>query len=99
MIRKLPSDITVQVLPMPRDFAPTFEDHGRYLRWAATVEIEGHGSVALELGYHNHPTRKHSATAGPNHLRAAAWQATELARLGRMDLLGHALVRRHHGRR
>ena len=95
-MRPLPPDVASGVKPVPADFAPMFTaPDSRYLRWAATLDVKGHGPVDVELGYHN---RKGKEADGPNHLRAGAWQATELARLGRIDLLGYCLVSRHKGR-
>ena len=99
MTRPLPPDVAEKVAPIPDDFKPTFEDHGRYLRWAGRVEVAGHGPVDLELGFHHHPGRRDSQADGPLSLRASAWQAMELARLGRLDLLSHALLHRHKARR
>lgn len=92
MSRSIPADVALLMRPMPADFAPKFEDHGNYVRWADTLEIEG-VRVDVELGYSR-------AGAGDDakaqeSLRASAWQATELARLGRRDLLGYCMVRRH----
>lgn len=93
MSRHLPLDIARLVQPIPSSFAPTFEqpDH-RYLRWSATLDVKGHGQAAVELGFHR---RKGDQPTAAEHLRASAWQATELARLGRIDLLKHCLKTRH----
>jgi hypothetical protein len=91
MSRALPPDVVALVLPMPDGFAPTFEDHDRYVRWAATLTVEGVGPLDVELGFSkvvDSPEQRVS-------LRASAWQAMELARLGRRDLLGYCMVGRH----
>jgi hypothetical protein len=95
-MRPLPLGVAQRVRPIPASFVPAFESpDSRYLCWSATLEVKGHGPVEVELGYHN---RKGKEADGPNHLRASAWQATELARLGRLDLLGYCLASHHKGR-
>lgn len=93
-MRPLPSAIARLVRPMPATFAPVLEDRGRFLRWSETLVVNG-ASVAVELGFHRCGKGDH---AGAVHLRAAAWQAIELARLGRFDLLNHCRVDRHRAR-
>lgn len=82
--------------PIPADFAPTFEEvrKGRAVRWAATLIVKDHGPVDVELGY-SKASGKADEAAEAARLRAGAWQAMELARLGRLDLLSHCLVGRH----
>lgn len=94
MSRPLTADIAALVRPMPDDFTLALEDHGRYVRWESTLTVEGHGPVEVELGY--------SRAAGDRNepieraiLRERAWQAMELARLGRTDLLDYCMVDRH----
>jgi hypothetical protein len=97
MSRYLPSDVANLLRPIPADFSPKFDDHGHYLRWSATLDVADHGPIDVEIGFH-HPRAGNKAD-GPNHLRSTAWQATELARLGRLDLLAHCRVDRHRARR
>lgn len=89
MSRPLPADVAALVQPMPGDFAPEFEDRNSHVRWAATLECSG-ASIKVELGY----SRAGDDKAERENLRASAWQATELARLGRRDLLGYCMVGR-----
>lgn len=97
MTRILPVAVLDQVRPVPDDFTPIFEaPDARYLRWSEIVEVKDHGLVHLELGYH---IRKGHEVPSGVALRAAAWQAMELARLGRVDLLSHARVDRHKARK
>ena len=67
------------------------------MRWHDTLIVKDHGPVEVELGYSKAGGKadvpKEEAT-----LRAGIWQAMELARLGRLDLLGYCLVSRHQGR-
>ena len=94
MSRPLPPDVANLVRPMPPDFDPKLEDHGRYVRWGATLNIEGSGPVDVELGY-SRAGGKAAEDREQRNLRAGAWQVTELARLGRFDLLNYCLVIRH----
>ena len=93
MSRHLPPDVARLMRPMSADFSPKFDDHGNYLRWSATLDVDHHGQIDVEIGFHG------SGESGPSHLRASAWQAMELARLGRIDLLSHCRVDRHRARR
>ena len=90
----LPPDVAELVQPMPDDFAPAFEDRGRYVRWGATLTVEGGDPVAVELGY-SRAGGKADEIAERENLRISAWQAMEFARLGRRDLLAHCIVGRH----
>ena len=91
MSRHLPSDVAALLRPTPTDFLFKIEDHGHYLRWSATLDVDHHGQIEVELGFHG--------SNGHSHLRASAWQAMELARIGRLDLLSHCRVDRHKARR
>lgn len=90
----LPSDVAELVHPMPADFNPPVEDMGRYARWAATLTVEGYGPVDVELGF-SRAGGKSDEMKELENLRKGAWQVTELARLGRRDLLAHCIVGRH----
>lgn len=94
MPRTLQPHVAAQVQPMPDDFSVNFEDHGRFVRWTSTLTVEGHGPVEVELGYSRAGGDTAEAKERAN-LCASAWQAMELARLGRLDLLQFALVDRH----
>lgn len=94
MARTVQPSVAAQVRPMPSDFAINFEDHGRYVRWTATLTVEDHGPVDVELGYSRASGKADEAKERAN-LRASAWQAMEFARLGRVDLLNHCAVDRH----
>lgn len=93
MSRALPPDVAAQVRPMPADFSPGFEDRNSHVRWAATLDVAG-VSVPVELGFSRAGGRADEPKERAN-LRASAWQATELARLGRRDLLDYCVVGRH----
>jgi hypothetical protein len=90
----LQAHVAAQVRPMPDDFSVNFEDRGRSVRWSETLTVEGHGPIEVELGYSRAGGKADEATERRN-LCASAWQAMELARLGRLDLLQFALVDRH----
>ena len=94
MTRPLPPAIALLIEPVPGDFAPTFTDHGRYCRWTATLIVKDHGPAEVELGYSKAGGKADESKEAAN-LRARAWQAMELARLGRIDHLGYCLVTRH----
>lgn len=89
----LPTDVAELVQPVPAEFAPTFQDRGRYVRWAETLMVAGQ-PVSVELGYSQASGKADEITEQEN-LRKSAWQVTELARLGRRDLLAHCIVGRH----
>lgn len=90
MSRSLPADIAAQIGPIPADFAPEFEDRNNHVRWSATLEVRG-AQVPVELGF----SRVGDDKKERENLRLSAWQATELARLGRADLLAYCTVGRH----
>lgn len=90
----IPRGISDQIRDMPADFAPTFVDHGRYVRWSTTLRPDGSPPVPVELGF-SKASGKADMAAETENLRAGAWQATELARLGRADLLAIAHPDRH----
>lgn len=94
MSRTLPLALAALIRPMPKDFAPTFQDRGHYVRWAETLTVEGVGPVDVELGF-SKAGGKADINKERETLRASAWQATELARLGRRDLLDYCIVGRH----
>jgi hypothetical protein len=94
MPRTLQAHVAAQVRPMPDDFSVNFEDRGRSVRWSDTLTVEGHGPIEVELGYSRAGGKADEATERRN-LCASSWQAMELARLGRLDLLQFALVDRH----
>jgi hypothetical protein len=94
MPRTLQAHMAAQIRPMPDEFSVNFEDHGRLVRWSDTLIVEGHGPVDVELGYSRAGGKADEAKERKN-LCASAWQAMELARLGRLDLLQFALVDRH----
>ena len=94
MSRQLPPDVTALVAPMPKDFTPSFEDYPRYVRWAATLGLPDGTAVAVELGF-SKVSGKADLDKERENLRAGAWQTTELARLGRRDLLDYCIVGRH----
>ena len=79
---------------MPDDFTLALEDRGKYVRWAQTISVEGHGGVEVELGYSRARGKDNEATERAR-LRDRAWQTMELARLGRLDLLDYCMVDRH----
>ena len=92
MSRVLPADVAAQVRPVPSDFNPTFEDRGTHLQWSATLDVHGGVLIDVELGISK---QREDIAASTASLRDSAWQATELARIGRGDLLKHASVGRH----
>ena len=94
MPRALQPHVAAFIQPMPSDFAIDFHDHGTYVRWHDTFTVIGHGPVEVELGYSRAGDRANEDQERAN-LRAGAWQAMELARLGRIDLLSHCLTDRH----
>ena len=99
MSRSLPPMIAALIAPIPGDFAPPFTEanKGRAVRWADTLIVKDHGPVEVELGY-SKANGKADESKEAATLRAGVWQAMELARLGRLDLLGYCLVSRHKGR-
>ena len=94
MTRPLPANIAALIRPVPGDFAPSFDDHVRYVRWAATLTVEGYGPVNVELGY-SRAAGKADENKEAANLRARIWQSMELARLGQIDLLQYCHVDRH----
>ena len=99
MSRTLPPMIAALIKPVPGDFSPTFTDHtvkgrGAFVRWTETLTVTDHGPLEVELGF-SRANGKADVSAEMANLRAGAWQAMELARLGRMDLLGYCSVSRH----
>ena len=96
-MRQLPPVLATKIEPVPSDFAPTFEDRGKYVRWADTLTVPDHGPIEVELGYSKAGGKADESKEAAN-LRARVWQTMELARLGRVDLLGYCLVSRHKGR-
>ena len=94
MSRALPPDVAALVQPMPGDFHPTFEDRGYYVWWGASLDLPDTTKVDVELGF-SRAGGKADINKERENLRASAWQATELARLGRRDLLAYCIVRRH----
>jgi hypothetical protein len=97
MTRPLPPIIAALIKPVPGDFAPSFTDHGKFVRWADTLTVPDHGPIEVELGYSKAGGKADESKEAAN-LRARVWQTMELARLGRADLLGYCLVSRHKGR-
>jgi hypothetical protein len=79
---------------MPGDFQPSFEDRGHYVRWAASLDLPDETKVDVELGF-SRAGGKADINKERENLRASAWQTTELARLGRRDLLAYCIVGRH----
>ena len=94
MSRALPADVAGLILPIPDEFTPTFGDRGYYVRWGAIVDVTGSGPLSVELGYSKASGKADDPKERAN-LRADAWQVTELARLGRGDLLAYCTVGRH----
>jgi hypothetical protein len=94
MTRTLPPALAALVRPVPSDFLINFQDHGRYVRWTATLMVVDHGPVQVELGYSKAGGKADEARERAN-LRARAWQCMELARLGRADMLDYCHVGRH----
>jgi hypothetical protein len=94
MTRPLPAALAAIIKPIPPDFQISLDDHGKYVRWTATLAVDGHGPVDVELGY-SKAGGKADEAAERSRLRARAWQAMELARLGRADLLDYCSTDRH----
>ena len=94
MTRLLHPTIALLIRPVPGDFRPDFTDSGRHVRWTATLTVKDHGPANVELGYSKAGGKADEGKEAAN-LRARAWQTMELARLGRIDLLGYCLVDRH----
>ena len=88
---KLPEELARQMQPMPKDFAPEFEELKRAVRWRTTLRPPGEPPLLIELGY----SRSGDDAVERARLRAAAWQALELARLGHHGRLSHARADRH----
>jgi|ERR1700677_2124063 len=102
MTRPLHPTMAALIRPVPGDFSPTFTEGSRkgqpgFVRWSDTLIVEGHGPVEVELGY-SKASGKADESVEQANLRAGAWQAMELARLGRADLLSHCRVDRHKNR-
>lgn len=94
MTRTLHPTVAALIRPVPGDFAPTFIDHGRYVRWSTFLEVTGHAPIEVELGYSKADGRADEAKERAN-LRARVWQTMELARLGRLDLIDYCQTNRH----
>ena len=93
MSRELPPEVAANVQPMPSDFAPDFEDRNSHVRWSAQLQCAGI-TVDVELGFSRAGGKADDKKEREN-LRASAWQTSELARLGRRDLLDYCIVGRH----
>jgi|HubBroStandDraft_3_1064219.scaffolds.fasta_scaffold60730_2 hypothetical protein len=94
MPRALQPQVALLIRPIPSDFSVDFEDNGHFVRWKATLTVEGHGPIDVELGYSRAGGTADEAKERTN-LRESAWQAMELARLGRLDMLQFCHVNRH----
>lgn len=94
MSRVLPADVAPLVRPVPDDFLIAFDDHGHYVVWTAILTVTDYGPVNVELGFSRAGGRANEKQERVN-LREGAWQVTELARLGRIDLLSFCMVDRH----
>jgi hypothetical protein len=80
------------MLPVPASFQPEFEEFKKHIRWSHVMRNPGAAPVTLELGMR----RAHYGDAQMRAaLRNTAWQALELVRIGRLDLLQGAMQDRH----
>lgn len=82
--------------PAPDDWAPAVMDRGVSLAWEGAVTIDGQ-TIALEVGLR--PRTPEERTAALEELRRTSWTLTELARLGRADMLTPFRKDRHDPRR
>lgn len=64
------------------------------MRWAATLDLPDAKTINVELGF-SRAGGKADENKERENLRKSAWQTTELARLGRSDLLAYCIVGRH----
>ena len=94
MSRSIPPDVAALIAPLPPDFRPSFEDRGRYVRWTDTLALPDQTSIHVELGF-SRASGKADENKERENLRKSAWQTTELARLGRADLLAYCIIGRH----
>jgi hypothetical protein len=92
-IAKLDAEAHGQVQPVPSDWAPQLlEQKGGVLKWEGRVQLDGK-EVALEVGLR--PRTPEDRVRDLQLLHKESWILTELARLGRSDLLAPFRKDRH----
>lgn len=98
-MRRLPDDVRAKVRPIPADFtAPMdLENSNRALVWRAELSTpQGPLKVVYAARLKGPGELQMREAAGD--VRAMAWRATELARLGYVDHLTHIRTDRHRAR-
>jgi hypothetical protein len=81
---QLDAEAQSAVQDVPADWGPDVVDDGRTLKWEGRVQLDGR-MVSLEVGLR--PRTDQERAEALEHLRRTSWTLTELARLGRGDLL------------
>ena len=95
-MRTVPPAVAKLIRPMPVGFNPAVQDRGRYFWWGERFDVSG-TMVEVELGF-SKAGGKADVPAEMARLKRGAWQLTELARLGRKDLMLYAEIGRHRNR-
>lgn len=96
-MRALPADIVLD--PIPEKFTAHIivTPDGRTLKWSAQVSTPT-GPLRVEYGLRLKDGEQATIAAAIASVRATAWQTTELARLGRTELLNYVRTDRHTNR-
>ncbi len=96
-MRNLPAGLVLD--PMPEDFTAhiVVTPDGRTLKWSAQVSTPK-GPLRVEYGLRIGDGGPKTITDAIASITATAWQTTELARLGRDDLLAYVRTDRHTNR-
>lgn len=94
----IPKDVREQMLPMPADFAPEIHGTDKAISWRGKVTVSAGTAVErlqLEIGLSTNPAGAPYPGGLEPLLRLSVWEAREVARLGRVDLLAIYRVDRH----
>ena len=91
----IPASVRAKMLPAPQNWNPPIHEDDDRIWWRGIVTTsigQRVSQLPVEYGF--------SKRNGPDRsvVKAVAWEITELARLGRLDLIGYARVDRHKGR-
>lgn len=92
----VPHAIASQLAPMPQDFTVAMQlaRGGRALKWADIITTPD-GPLEVEYGALLRGNDARTMDGAIADVRATAWQAHELARIGRADLLNPIRADRH----
>lgn len=96
-MRDLPADLHIE--PAPHKFTAHIvaTPDGRALKWNAQVSTPN-GPMRVEYGLRLRDGEASTIAEAIRSITETAWQTTELARLGRTDLLHYVTVGRHANR-